>query len=242
MVKIINVKGYRQVELKRGGGGLTIQRGDRLNKQFPLITKEIRAAGSGPEIDQGTYVLIRPKKDPWLNYTVMGLSYRHSPMNTGFLAEIRAAVAIMNKRIRSGLPATEPPAIDIPTGADAMNEIVAGHPQARKTPKKTWSFLNQVKRLRMPEWPEITAREGRPEHMRDVSVYLEVHRRHRRIWIHTKDLEWLVRSCWIYQQLGGVADVRSDDGGTEAPKSMEPDLTPEKHPRLHWEGNCGTVQ
>ncbi len=92
----------------------------------------------------------------------MGHSYRHCPMNTGFHAEIRSAVAIMNKRIRSGLPATEPPAIDIHTGADAMNEIVAGHPQARKTPKKTWSFLNQVKRLRMPEWPEITAREGRP--------------------------------------------------------------------------------
>ena len=51
------------------------------------------------------------------------------------------------------------------------------------------------------------------------------------LWIDAKDLEWLVRSLWIYQQLGGVADVGSDDEGTEAPKSMEPDLTPEKCPR-----------
>ena len=111
-----------------------------------------------------------------------------------------------------------------------MNEIVANDPEARKTPKKTRSFLNQVSRIRMPEWPE-EAREGRPKIMRDVSVYLEGRGSCSRLWIHTKDLEWLVRSLWIYQQLGGVADVGSDDAGTEAPKSMEPDLTPEKCPR-----------
>ena len=37
-------------------------------------------------------------KEDMLNQMVMGHSYRHSRMNTGFLAEIRAAVAIMNKR------------------------------------------------------------------------------------------------------------------------------------------------
>ena len=187
---------------------------------------EIRAAGSGPEIEPATYVLIRTSREDWLNNAVMGKDYKQAPMNPGFRAEFRAAVATMQKRIRSGSCSNT----NIPTGADPMNEIVANDPEARKTPKKTRRFVSQVHPIRMPEWPE-EAREGRPRIMRDVSVYLEGQGRHRRLWIHTKDLEWLVRSLWIYQQLGGVADVGSDDAGTEAPKSMEPDLTPEKCPR-----------
>ena len=79
----------------------------------------------------------------------------------------------------------------------------------------------------MPEWPQ-EAREGRPKIMRDVSVFISGERT---LWIHTKDLEWLVRSLWIHQQLKGVADVGSDDACAEAPKSMEPDLHPEECPR-----------
>ena len=97
MVKI-DVNGLRQVELKRGGGGFTIQRGEHFNKQIPFITKEVRAAGSWPEIEPATCVLIRPAKDPLLNHMVMGHSNRHCPMNSGSLPEIRAALAIMNKR------------------------------------------------------------------------------------------------------------------------------------------------
>ena len=58
----------------------------------------------------------------------------------------------------------------------------------------------------------------------DVNSYLEGHGK---FWIHTKDVDWLVRSLWIQQRLTEVADVRSDDEGPAAPKSMEPDLTPE---------------
>ena len=171
-----------------------------------------------------TYVLIRTVHEDWLNTAVMGKDYKRAPMNPGFLEEIRAAVATMQNRIRSGSCTNT----NIPTGPDPMNEILANDPEARNTPKKKKTFVSQVSRIPMPEWPE-EAREGRPKIMRDVSVYLQGH--HRRLWIHTKDLEWLVLSLWIHQQLKGVADVGSDDACAEAPKSMESDLTPEKCPR-----------
>ena len=223
------MKGFRQIEFKRGG--LTIQCGGHLKKPFPLTTKEVRAPGSGPEIEPATYVLIRAARDHWLNHMVVGKCYGRTPINSGFLREIRAAVANMARRIRSGLPA-ELPAMDLPTGADTMNEIVGNNPEPRKTPKKKRRFVSQECQIRMPEWPE-EAREGRPKIMRDVSVYIEGVKPidWQPIWIHTKDLVWLVHSLLIYQKLGRVADVGSDDAGTEAPKSMEPDLTPEKCPR-----------
>ena len=159
----------------------------------------IREAGNGQEIEPAAYVLIRSSKVDWLNQVVTGKSYYEAPMNKGFLEEIRAAAA---RDIQ--------PSIPIPTRLDPMEEIVA---RAIPKPPNTQIYcVSQVSRIRMPEWPE-DAREGRPEIMRDVSVFISGGRT---LWIHTKDLEWLVRSLWIYQQLGGVADVGSDDAGTEA--------------------------
>ena len=70
--------------------------------------------------------------------------------------------------------------------------------------------------------------KGGSQIVRDVSLYFEGNGK---LWIHSGDLEWLVRSLWIHQQLKGVADVGSDDEGPDAPESMEPDQTPEKCPR-----------
>ena len=152
---------------------------------------------------------------------VMGKCRDRAKMNHGFLAEIRAAVANKDNKKRSGRCSNT----HIPTGVDPMTKIVANDPQARKRAKKTTTFVNKVSRIRMPECPEED-RKGRHKIMRDVSVYLEKTNGGPRLWIHLKDLEWLVRSLWIYQQLGGVADVGSDDGCTEDPKRMEPDLPP----------------
>ena len=160
-----------------------------------------------------TYVLIRTVHEDWLNTAVMGKDYKRAPMNPGFLEEIRAAVATMQNRIRSGSCTNT----NIPTGPDPMNEILANDPEARNTPEKKKTFVSQVSRIPMPEWPE-EAREGRPKIMRDVSVYLD---EKNTLWIAVKDLEWLVRSLWIYQQLERVADVGSDDAKTEAPKPIQ---------------------
>ena len=79
----------------------------------------------------------------------------------------------------------------------------------------------------MNEWPKETM-PGSAGIMRDVVLYLEGNGK---LWIHKDDVEWLVRSLWTHQQLKGVAAVASDDEGPDAPKSMEPDLTPEKCPQ-----------
>ena len=96
---------------------------------------EIRAAGLGPEIEPATYVLIKKDKIGWLNKLVMGTDRGDARMNPGFINEFRETVATMTRRIRSGLPATGPPAIDISTGADPMNEIVANELEPRKRTK-----------------------------------------------------------------------------------------------------------
>ena len=67
--------------------------------------------------------------------------------------------------------------------------------------------------------------KGSAKIVREVRVLLEGNGK---LWIHNGDLEWLIRSLWIHQQLKGVADVASEDEGPDAPKPMEPDLTPEK--------------
>ena len=64
--------------------------------------------------------------------------------------------------------------------------------------------------------------------VRKVAVYLEGNGK---LWIQDRDLEWLIRSLFIYQQLKGVDHVASDDEGPDAPQSSEPDLTPEKIPQ-----------
>ena len=63
---------------------------------------------------------------------------------------------------------------------------------------------------------------------RIVSVYLEGNGK---LWIHKDDLEWLVRSLWIQQQVKGVAAVASDDEGPDAHDNKEAVMTPEKRPQ-----------
>ena len=109
-----------------------------------------------------------------------------------------------------------------------MNEMGAmpiETPDKKQSKKNT--FVNQVCRIRMSEWPE-EAMKGKSKIVRDVSLYLEGNGK---LWIHTNALEWLVKSLFIQQQLKGVADVGSDDEGPDAAESMEPDQTPEKCPR-----------
>ena len=74
------------------------------------------------------------------------------------------------------------------------------------------------------EWPP-EATTGITNRERQVSVYLEGNGK---LWLFKGDLEWLVRSLWIQQQVKGVEAVGSDD---ECPDSMEADMTPEKRPQ-----------
>ena len=95
--------------------------------------------------------------------------------------------------------------------------------------------MSQVCSVSMSEWPEeglhsddeIVGDVNGALSVRDVNLYLGGRGK---LWIHAKDVDWLVRSRWIQQQLTEVADVRSDDEGPDAPKSMEPEMTPEKCP------------
>ena len=82
--------------------------------------------------------------------------------------------------------------------------------------------MSQVCRIAMKEWPpEITPDSPNTDRM--VSVYVEGHNK---LWIHKDDLEWLIRSLYIQQQVNGAAVVPSDDEGTDANDSMEGPVTP----------------
>ena len=87
--------------------------------------------------------------------------------------------------------------------------------------------MPEVFRITMPEWPQL-AQSGPQKALspwRNVSVFLEGTGK---LWIHGGDLEWLIRSLFIYRQLKGVDDVASDDEGPDATEKGEPDMTPEK--------------
>ena len=119
----------------------------------------------------------------------------------------------MEERIRSGLP-TE----DIKPDDDPMDEMVpvCQTPEPRK---KKQAFVTQVCRLRMPEWPG-EAMKGNATIEREVRVLLDGNGK---LWIHTGDIEWLIRSLWTM--------LPRNDEGPGAPQPMEPDLTPEKKRR-----------
>ena len=86
--------------------------------------------------------------------------------------------------------------------------------------------MSQVCRFVMKEWPpEATTGSVRIE--RRVAVYLEGNGK---LWIHKDDLEWLIRSLCIQQQVKGVSVVASDDEGPDAHDNMEAVMTPEKRP------------
>ena len=223
MVKI-SMRGYKPVEFQ--WHTLTIKCGGRLNRGWPLVTKKVKAQNNLGEECSATYVHIK-SRDAWLNQAVLGASGR-GEMYSALLTELHERIVAMEDRIKSGLP---PVGSSEPEGPDPMDEMgVLEEPETNKQPtrKKKIPFRGQAVHTRMSEWPKEAITGGACMVMRDVSIYLEGQTR---LWLHTKDVEWLIRSLWIQQQLKGVGDVASDDEGPDSPKSMEDDMTPEKRPQ-----------
>ena len=71
----IDVKGFKSVELQRGGS--TIRGGGHLSKAMQLITKDVMATGSGQGSVAATYVHIRSRA-PWLSQAVRALCEYHA--------------------------------------------------------------------------------------------------------------------------------------------------------------------
>ena len=51
------------------------------------------------------------------------------------------------------------------------------------------------------------------------------------LWLHSDDLEWLIRFLVIQQQLKGVPVVAEDDEGPDAAETMDFVMTPENFPQ-----------
>ena len=96
MVKF-TMKGFKPVEFKPHT--LTLKRGGNLNKECPLISKDVWQEGS---VSVATFVQIRTR-EPWLTQAVMGKSSR-GDMPPGVLTELRHRVDAEEQRIRSGAP------------------------------------------------------------------------------------------------------------------------------------------
>ena len=250
MVKV-SMKGFRAVEVKRGG--FTIQSGGYLNKSMPLFTKDILPDAPACEFQGATYVRLSTR-EPWLNKAVMGTSSR-GEMHPGVLKDLREKIVIAEQQIRHGLPVTIPAQDLTDDPMDEMFSTAMDEVTTVQTPKKKKAFVKQVCIIPMREWPEETDKSG-TNALRDVSLHLEGKGA---VWIHLKDLDWLLRTLFIQQQLKGVPGVASDDEGPDRPKktqlnlnpqsdaspsmapdlapdtdvsdSMESDLTPEKRPR-----------
>ena len=79
----------------------------------------------------------------------------------------------------------------------------------------------------MPEWPPECITDN-TNIQRRVALYLEGNQT---LWIQKDDLEWLLRTLYIQQQVKGVSAVCSDDEGPDAHDSVEDDMTPEKRPK-----------
>ena len=77
----------------------------------------------------------------------------------------------------------------------------------------------------MPEWPPEALTGGEAPNPRAVSVFVEGSGT---LWLHSDDLEWLIRFLVIQQQLKGVPVVAEDDEGPDAAEAMEYEMTPEK--------------
>ena len=70
----------------------------------------------------------------------------------------------------------------------------------------------------MPEWPPEALTGSEVQVPRAVSVFVEGTGV---LWIHSDDLEWLIRFIMIQQQLKGVPVVEEDDEGPDAAESMD---------------------
>ena len=79
----------------------------------------------------------------------------------------------------------------------------------------------------MPDWPPEAVTGGDAPNKRKVSVFLEGSGM---LWLHSDDLEWLIRFLLIQQQLKGVPVVAPEDEGPDAHERMDLGMTPEKCP------------
>ena len=95
----------------------------------------------------------------------------------------------------------------------------------KKGRENKYSFVSQVVRLTMPEWPPEALTGSEVQVPRAVSVFVEGSGT---LWLHSDDLEWLIRFLVIQQQLKGVPVVAEDDEGPDAAESMDFVMTPEK--------------
>ena len=80
----------------------------------------------------------------------------------------------------------------------------------------------------MPDWPPEALTGGEVPNPRAVSVFIEGSGM---LWLHSDDLEWLIRFLVIQQQLKGVPVVADDDEGPDAAERMDFEVTPEKCPQ-----------
>ena len=220
MVKI-SLSDYKPVQSKTNQ--LVLKSGGHLsNKDCPLITKDVKLDGSSAV---ATFICIKTRES-WLAQAVMGKSMR-GEMCQGVLKDLQDKIYSTEQRLRGGnapescLPGDEEAdpmdEMEVETPAGTRDEHIKRH--RRKRP-----FISQVCRIAMKEWPpEITPDSRNPD--RIVSVYVEGNGK---LWIHQDDLEWLIRSLYIQQQVKGVAVVPSDDEGPDAHDSMEDAMTPEK--------------
>ena len=80
----------------------------------------------------------------------------------------------------------------------------------------------------MPEWPPEALTGGEVHNPRAVHVWVEGSGT---LWLHSNDLEWMIRFLVIQQQLKGVPAVAEDDEGPDAAERMDFEMTPEKCPQ-----------
>ena len=80
----------------------------------------------------------------------------------------------------------------------------------------------------MPEWPPEALTGSEVQVPRAVSVFAEGSGT---LWLHSDDLEWMIRFLVIQQQLKGVPAVAEEDEGPDAAERMDFEMTPEKCPQ-----------
>ena len=172
--------------------------GGYLNRECPLVNKRVRVPGHVPPWE--TYIQVKTK-DAWLTQAVMGKAFK-GVLYPGVLTDLHDKVVAAETRLRAGFPVE----------ADV-------EPQP---PRHTFSsFPKQPSTFVMSEWPPETI-TGNVIVEREVAVYLEGSGK---LWIKKEDINWLIRTLYIQQQLKGVAIVASDDEGSDAI------VTPEKRPK-----------
>ena len=199
MVKVC-MRGFKSVSFRNP----LVVYGGYLNRECPLVNKRVRVPGHVPP--WGIYVQVKTK-DAWLTQAAMGKALK-GVLYPGVLTDLHDKVVAAETRLRSGFPVE---------GYDPMDEMEAdAEPQPPRHTTKS-KFKKQVSTIVMKEWPD------KPTSLeREVAVYLEGSGK---LWIKKEDLDWLIRTLYIQQQLKGVGIVASDDEGSDAI------VTPEKRPK-----------